>query len=143
MRPRAWMVLTAGLALAAGAQKQDSAAADRVKLQGTWVPIFAERNGRPSEEFKRFTFTFDGDTLIIKKSPEESREGTFKLDSTTTPRQITILPVDFKHTLKGIYAFDGDNLKLCLGDLGKDRPTEFATRQGSQSVLIILKREKP
>jgi hypothetical protein len=45
--------------------------------------------------------------------------------------------------MKGIYALDGDSLKICVSQPKADRPTEFATKKGSNSSLVILKREKP
>jgi uncharacterized protein (TIGR03067 family) len=43
-------------------------------------------------------------------------------------------------TLKGIYSLEGDSLKICFNMPDKDRPTEFAAKDGQ--VLITLKRAK-
>ena len=42
-------------------------------------------------------------------------------------------------TLLGIYALNGDNLRLCLAPT--NRPTAFATEVRTDTVLMILKRE--
>ena len=44
--------------------------------------------------------------------------------------------------LKGIYALDGDDLKVCFGAPGEKRPTEFKTEGGSSEQLAVMKRDK-
>ena len=46
---------------------------------------------------------------------------------------------------EAIYKWDGDKLTLCYteADSGKDRPDEFATRDGTHRLLIVLERKKP
>jgi hypothetical protein len=46
-------------------------------------------------------------------------------------------------TEKGIYAIEGEELKLCLSQGGKERPDRFATRKGSDLMLIVLRRAAP
>ena len=54
-----------------------------------------------------------------------------EIDSTTEGRD---------GTEKGIYAVEGDTLKLCLSTQGGKRPTEFATKTGTDELLIVLRR---
>ena len=44
---------------------------------------------------------------------------------------------------QGIYALDGDMLKICYTLPGKDRPTAFDSKPGSAATLVIWKRAKP
>jgi uncharacterized protein (TIGR03067 family) len=125
-----------GLTVTAWAQE------DPKKLQGTWSVVSAERDGKPSDEYKQFFFTFTGDRFILK-GPELDREGAVKIDASRKPKHITLSPVSFKAAMQGIYEFEKETLKLCLGDLGKDRPAEFTTKPGSPAILFILRREKP
>jgi hypothetical protein len=46
-------------------------------------------------------------------------------------------------TLEGIYQLDGDTWKICLKVSGKERPTKFETKAGSELVLATLKRQTP
>ena len=43
----------------------------------------------------------------------------------------------------GIYEFSGsDNFKTCWSPAGKERPTTFASKEGSGHLLFVFKREK-
>ena len=46
-------------------------------------------------------------------------------------------------TLKGIYKFEGETLTICYSGIGKERPTEFASKAGSGAMLFVQKKEKP
>ena len=44
---------------------------------------------------------------------------------------------------RGIYVLDGDTLKLCVDEADiKEHPKELASKEGTQQVLLIFKREK-
>ena len=49
---------------------------------------------------------------------------------------------DKGQTELGIYQFDGDTVKLCINEKGKDRPKEFTTAADNQQNLVVLKRQK-
>ena len=55
-------------------------------------------------------------------------------NAVNTLRQISML---------GIYALEGDELKLCLPQPGRDRPTAFAAPEKSGTTLLVFRREKP
>ena len=46
------------------------------------------------------------------------------------------------HTLLGIYEVDGDGMKTCLAPPGADRPTEFASKEGTGHMYYVWKRAK-
>ena len=45
-------------------------------------------------------------------------------------------------TTLSIYEIEGDTLKICSVEPGKDRPTEFSSKPGSGHFLRVFKREK-
>jgi len=72
--------------------------------------------------------------------------GAFKVDATKKPKTMDMTPSEGRYkdkTLLGIYELDGDTLKICFAEPGKDRPTDFTSKAGSGVVLAIHKREKP
>jgi uncharacterized protein (TIGR03067 family) len=67
------------------------------------------------------------------------------LDPDKTPKTIDLTLTGGSNkgkTLAGIYQLDGDNLKVCLFGVGKDRPKEFDTKKGTDGMLLVLKRKK-
>jgi uncharacterized protein (TIGR03067 family) len=130
------MLLTAKLAVVHAEGEGDTD-----KLQGSWTVSSGEKAGRkaPPEELKGIRLTFTGGKFSWKTG-ENVTEGTFSLDATRTPREISMSAEGKK--LAGVYKLDGDELKICVGQ-GDDRPTEFATKAGAKTLLLVLKREKP
>lgn len=149
-----WMTMLVGLLVAADDTKT-AQATDRERLQGTWVVVSAEMKGQPFEVLKGSKIVFSGETVTFKAKEQEGK-GTFAIDPAAKPRAIDLSKSGEdgkKETDAGVYQLDGDELKLCLGGVkkqrtfpdgkedstGSKRPTGFDSRQG---VLLILKRER-
>ena len=45
--------------------------------------------------------------------------------------------------VKAIYKLEGDKLTICFALDGKDRPKEFATKDGSFTILMTWQKDKP
>lgn len=135
-----------------GDQKEDPAKDDLKALQGAWVTVRLVIDGRTLIELKEVpkegplsTITYDGHNWVIKFSTNELMKGTSKLDATKKPKQIDLsneTGPDKGKTLLAIYELDGDEYKVCIAAPGKDRPTEFSSKEGSGQRLIIHKRQK-
>ena|SRR5947209_5184092 len=138
MRGKA-VVLLAVAFTSAGVVAGGDAKGDLKKFAGTWSVVSAVKGGKdaPENEIKDIRFIFSEDKMTFKKG-DETKEGTFKIDATKKPRQIEVTIEGKSHP--GIYKFEGDNLKMCVGH--DERPTEFKSADGSQTMLIVLKREK-
>jgi uncharacterized protein (TIGR03067 family) len=69
-----------------------------------------------------------------------------RVDAAKTPKQIDITVKKVKGqsvgVIRGIYVFDGDELRLCLGAVDKDRPAAFP-KEPKQGEVLILQREAP
>jgi uncharacterized protein (TIGR03067 family) len=74
----------------------------------------------------------------------EPDKGTFKLDPSAKPKAIDITGTEGPNkgkTIPAIYELTDDTLTVCYNLGGKDRPTEFKTKAGTQLFLVTYKRE--
>ncbi|HSQ57227.1 MAG TPA: TIGR03067 domain-containing protein, partial [Gemmata sp.] len=65
-------------------------------------------------------------------------ENKFTLDPTKSPKAFDILPSD--KSSQGIYEFEGDALKICLGNHDV-RPTKFGGKMGMVTAIYRLTRQ--
>lgn len=140
------LLLTTGFLLAADEPKETAAKKANETISGTWKIISAERDGQPDKTSENAETTFAGDgKLRVKFADGTKAEGTYKLDAGKKPKIIDYTlnygPNKGKVN-EGIYAEEGDTLKICRSDPGKPRPREFATKGDSGRMLFVLKREK-
>jgi uncharacterized protein (TIGR03067 family) len=134
-------LLVAAIGLVSPAQ---DAKKDTDQLQGTWVVQALDRGGQTMADSKGDTLTIQGDKFTIKMKNGEVK-GTLKLDAAKTPRQIEFMITEGPQqgTALGIYALQGDELKLCLAEPGaKERPKALASKEGETHLFVTLKREK-
>ena len=126
-------------AVAADGAKRDTPKTDLDRLQGVWSAVSIEQGGgKPSRLDKAIFFMVDGKRACWQSSDWEMQGGLY-LDPTRKPKTYDL--ATSTKTIEGIYALDGDTLRLCY-DLVPEakRPARFVTEKGSQQVLIVLKR---
>jgi uncharacterized protein (TIGR03067 family) len=112
------------------------------RFQGVWSAVTATRGGviAPPEALEKFRFTVKDDQFIPQENPDDVAK--FTLDPSKDPPEIDL--VDKKNqTDRGIYRFRPDGtLVLCFNTMdGGERPKTFVAPQGSQIMLMVLKRE--
>jgi RNA polymerase sigma factor (sigma-70 family) len=119
---------------------------DRDKLQGTWLLTAWEHEGvKKTPDQGRVKIVIQGDLLaFIEDNREEAV--TFTLDASKNPKAIRFFDARpdsaGKLVARGIYAVDGDELKLCYDKIKEGAvPTEFTAKKGSGFHLYIAKRE--
>ena len=137
------LVFVVGLMVAA----DEASKKDLDQLQGTWTLVSEERDGKklPGEEVKKTKITFTGDKFPDTSGIGTSRNGVIKIDPTKTPKWMNSTATDDAGKGKasmGIYEIKGDDYKVCFSPPGKDRPTEFASKQGSGIILQVWRRER-
>ena len=66
----------------------------------------------------------------------------FTLNPNADPKRIDLDKGGEVGKAYGIYALDKDQLKLCYGEPGAERPKAFESKAGSKVFLIVLKRVK-
>ena len=145
MNPSA-LLLTAGLFLVVVAPLRADDKADLKPLVGTWNVSAFETDDKKlaDEQVKDLTVTFNADgTWNVKKGDKAINEGTFKIDASKKPMTINSTSGLAKGDELGIYEVKDDVMKFCAAAVGKDRPTEFGTKEGSGHTYFLLKRAKP
>jgi uncharacterized protein (TIGR03067 family) len=105
--------------------------------------VKVEEDGKDASEtddgkrFRSKPLTITGDKIML----EGGFEMTYKLDSAAKPKAIDLDNGGGK-TWDCVYSLDGDTLKICAPMMpGGNRPGEVATKDGSNTRLLVLKRE--
>lgn len=135
--------------------KESRIARELERLQGTWLGLEIEENGRemlpPSAAMgKHATLTFRADQYICEAIMPSGRvrvysRGVFQIDPTRRPKTIAFTvtkagPAKGRTDL-GIYRFRGGCLQICWSDAPTDQPpTSFVPRPGSQRVIFTYGR---
>jgi uncharacterized protein (TIGR03067 family) len=135
------LACVAGLLIAADA-KDDAAKEEMKKFQGSWDTT-AEVNGKKLPD--PATVIIKDNTYTVKVKDKKLEEGTLKVDPSKKPKAIDSTAgdgADKGKTMLGIYEIDGDTIKICFAMPGKDRPKEFVTKEGSDTVLYVMKKMK-
>jgi uncharacterized protein (TIGR03067 family) len=126
----------------------DPVTRDFEKLQGNWLLILYELNGKKMPEQRKDTLTIAGDKYRqIASGTGDILEATIKLDPTKKPKAvdaaISLGGAYEGKTLQGIYEIEDDQVKFCWAAPAKERPEDFASRPGSGDSLNIWKRVQP
>jgi uncharacterized protein (TIGR03067 family) len=149
MKLRLLAVTAAALLLApAGAQEGD-VKKELEKLAGTWkIAKFesADKPPPPEEVREKMRLVFAGEKITVMVDGKQVDETTFKIDPSKSPRHIDIVssgkgPNKGK-SAAGIYTLEGNTLKICSGEPGSKRPTEFSSEKGSKTGILTLERVK-
>ena len=114
---------------------------DAKKLQGTWEIVSSEDGGDKvaSEVGGKVVISADKITLAVGEKRASIR---YKLDPTKTPKWIDLVN-EQDEMAPGIYELDGDTLKICFPESGKERATKFESKKNSPNDrFMVLKRAK-
>jgi uncharacterized protein (TIGR03067 family) len=147
MNARTAALLAAVLVAVADAPKEDPVKKDLKGLEGTWLALSAEEDGKkaPAKEVKGMRMVFEGKKFTAYFGPIVLMQGTVKLDPGKKPKAMDLVSTAGRlmgQTAPAIYELDGDGLKVCLGEPDGKRPTEFKANKIGQH-LILYQRKKP
>jgi uncharacterized protein (TIGR03067 family) len=141
------------VAAVVGSAQDDASKKDLKRMDGTWNVVLLEVDGRKPEknESKRIAamnlVVKDGDYTILEDGRERAG-GTVKLDATKNPKEFDAISTDGPalglngRTMRGIYEWKGDEMRVCLAQEGEARPKAFRTKEGSGQILLAYKRLK-
>jgi uncharacterized protein (TIGR03067 family) len=130
-------------------EKADDAAKKEVaKLEGEWSMVSGEIGGQamPDAMVKTGKRVCKGDETTTTFGGRLFMKATFTVDPSKKP-----MTIDYKmtegttkgKTQLGIYEWDGDTVRFCFSAPGKERPTDFKTKEGDDRVLSVWKKAKP
>lgn len=133
------------LLLAIAVSPEEAIRREREKFEGNWKVASIEVDGvqLPAEQVREFTLTFKGGKFISRMG-DKMQNGTYTIDPTKTPKTMDITNSDGpdKGKLRPvIYTLEDNTLRICGSEVGKDRPTEFKTKDHKGIMLMILRRE--
>ena len=117
------------------------------QFQGTWTFESLEEDGAKvaAADLKERTLFFGANVFVVRHGNTIFQAGGLQLNPAKSPKSINAMVrvgQDKGKVMLGIYALDGDTLKLCLDIEGEERPKEFKTAAGSKRLLAVCKRAK-
>jgi uncharacterized protein (TIGR03067 family) len=138
-----WTVLVLAAGLLA-APKDDPAEKELKKLDGNWVLVSGEDDGKKVSEkaIQTARLTVKGDQHTVTVG-DTTYKGTHKLNPTKRPKTIDITDTEgpFKgKTVLGIYDLGREEFRLCYALPGKERPKEFSAKAGTGHRFHVWKR---
>lgn len=142
--------LLVGLALAVGAPAPKGPPTAEAALVGEWVAVEIRVGGKDASpkdiaNGPRFTFRADG-RLAITDTPTAPSVEWYKVDAGANPPRVDLFPPEGANgpTLHGVFQLEGDTLTVALGlaESETDRPTKLESTEGSNTVLVVLRRAK-
>lgn len=143
------LVLAVALCGVAEEPKPDAEKAALDRLQGNWTIVGIENKGMPTavEQLPKAVVVIAGKQMSAN-DPGFKFKFALRIHPDTKPQALDLELGEegkTKDVLEGICAVEGDELKICLCATPnlKARPSEFATREDSNSVLIVFKRSQP
>ena len=113
------------------------ATTDRERMVGNWFII----NDDSLRQGEMWVITEDSILMHAKDGGANAVQFAHRLDAINNPKQIdiTVSRVNGQSVgvIKGIYVLNGDELRLCLGEMGKDRPAAFSEQRKPGEVLVL------
>jgi len=108
----------------------------RLRDCGWTRPARGNDNFAASDAYRESYKTTKGDEVLF--------DSTYTVNTSTNPKQINMVETEGDLTGKeaqGIYALDGDVLRICYRMPGLGRPDAFESPAGSMSYLVTWKRQ--
>jgi internalin A len=140
----AWVVLIP-LLVAAASPQDEAAKKDLQAMQGSWTVLTYVAGGRPAlrSDMSQMKLSVK-DNVSTFVQPKKTSHGKYTLDPSKNPKWIDIELTDGPDKGKkklGLYAFENDQLKICVAGVGAHRPTELSA--GSDTTMETWERAEP
>jgi uncharacterized protein (TIGR03067 family) len=114
------------------------------ELDGVWACESATVNGRTldDEVAKSLKLTLQGERYKTERGDQVLFDSTYSVDNNVVPRHINMVGIgELQGRIgKGIYELKQDRLTMCYTMPDQDRPTAFASDEGSNAHLMVWRR---
>lgn len=131
------------------AHSADADAKSGFSHEGSWRPIAAILGGTkvPKPALDAITLKITGTNYEVKVVGEKEPDlGTFKIDSSTSPKRMTITSTNGPNrgkTFLAIYEMkDSGSMRVCYDLSGTEFPKEFKAPRGTSFYLVGYRRPK-
>lgn len=114
---------------------------DQQRVQGVWQAVTINKDGKSlnEEEIKGIKLVIQGDTFTWDEGPRR-QDTEVLLRPGTKPKALDLKCTkdDVTFEYKGIYAVEGDALKICLSMRSSDpmRPVDFTSKANQVSYVF-------
>jgi uncharacterized protein (TIGR03067 family) len=99
------------------------AAGEAPKIEGRWKIASVELAGAAVPGLQGAELVLAGGKKVFTLPDGRVETGTYRLDASKRPGEIDVTTGGRDGTERGVFAVDGDSLKLCLATRGGPRPT--------------------
>jgi uncharacterized protein (TIGR03067 family) len=131
----------------ARAETDEAIKKEMAQLEGEWSMVSGEidKQPLPDDLVKNAKRVAKDGATTVTINDQVFMKAKFTVDPTKKPKTIDYMMTDGPtkgKTQLGIYELDGDTVKFCFASPGKERPTDFTTKEGSGRTLSVWKRAK-
>ncbi|NCT75070.1 MAG: TIGR03067 domain-containing protein [Chitinophagaceae bacterium] len=126
-------------AMSCGVADDAAKSTDQANIQGVWLAQSESQNGIKKDV--TYIYDFKGDKITFTDETGKEMKYSFKLNTGSIPKLITIQPADTltdSTPVSVAYELNGDSLKIVVAPPGL-RPTEISDKNNQE--LIICKRK--
>jgi uncharacterized protein (TIGR03067 family) len=116
------------------------------QLDGVWICESGTVNGRKLDgaTASSLVLTLDGERFKTERGDQVLFDSAYSVDTSVSPPHIDMAGIgELAGKIgQGIYEIHDDRLTMCYTMPGKDRPTAFASDEGSEAYLMVWRRTK-
>jgi uncharacterized protein (TIGR03067 family) len=140
-------LLATAMATSAWCAEPAKAGSESKAINGFWVPVSAVMGGKSytTEECKSIHAVFHNGKYSVKVG-DQTDKGTYTIDESKDPKQLTIVGTDGPNkgkTIPAIFELDKKTLKVCYDMSGKAPPEKFESKTDSKSFLVTYEKMEP